>query len=249
MSGKENMRNGKPSGKGAALFIVSIILIAGAGAAAIFFMSSGPSGNVDYGNGGNGNSGEGGYSHHSGNPIAIMKVKSKDGSIDGTIKIELYKEKAPITVNNFIKYAKAGFYNGTVFHRVIPGFVAQGGGFYYGSDGILTYKEPLYPPIKNEASNGLSNLEMTIAMARTNDPNSATSQFYFNLKDNTNLDYSANNPGYCVFGKVISGWDLVKSMANIPTHSETAKYPQGQTQLSDVPTVPIIIESVTIQGA
>ena len=185
----------------------------------------------------------------SSNPLAIMHVRSDDGSIDGIVKIELYMDKAPITVRNFINYSDDGFYKGLVFHRVIPDFVAQGGGFYYGNDGVLTYKQPIYSPIKSEANNGLSNVKGTIAMARTSDPNSATSQFYFNLKDNPSLDYSANNPGYCVFGKVISGWDLVQAMANIPTHKETAHFPQGDTELSDVPTVHITIVSVTIQNA
>ena len=254
------------------LLIAVIIIIAGIGAAAYFALSPhSQSGSINIESGGSsGGSGTGGGENtgeensgneegsqsgsttdndESSNPLAIMHVRSDDGSIDGIVKIELYMDKAPITVRNFINYSDAGFYNGLVFHRVIPDFVAQGGGFYYGNDGVLTYKQPIYSPIKNEADNGLSNLEGTIAMARTSDPNSATSQFYFNLKDNTNLDYNSTNPGYCVFGKVISGWNLVQAMAKIPTHKETAHFPQGDTELSDVPTVHITIVSVMIQNA
>ena len=222
-----------------ALGIAVLLLIAGLGSVA-YFMSGDGGGGIDYGDDDNMNPGDGGEVPVNENPVAMIRVRSDDGSIDGTIKVELYREKAPVTVDNFIKYANDGFYEGLVFHRVINNFVAQGGGFYYDS-GSLTYKEATYPPINNEASNGLSNSERTIAMARTSDPNSATSQFYFNLKDNTNLDYSENSAGYCVFGKVISGWDLVEDMAKIPTHEESG--------MSDVPTVHIVIESVTIQDA
>ncbi len=224
--------------------IIVILLVAGIGSAAYFMMGSDKSETgIDYGGDSTttAESGDSGVSETQENPVALISVRSADGSIDGVIKVELYRDKAPITVENFIRYADDGFYDGLVFHRVIPNFVVQGGGYYYDENGDLQYKRATYPPIQNEADNGLSNSEGTIAMARTSDPNSATSQFYFNLKDNTNLDYSENNPGYCVFGKVISGWNLVQDMAKIPTHTESG--------MSDVPTVHIVIESVTIQGA
>lgn len=226
------------------LLIAIIVVIAGLGAAAYFFVSSPqPHGGVEYGNSGSGTEG----SNTNTNPIAIMKVISYDRNISGDIKIELYRDKAPITVDNFIRYAEDGFYNGLIFHRVISGFVAQGGAFYYNSSGYLNYKPPTYDPIINEADNGLSNVEGTIAMARTTDPNSATSQFYFNLVDNNNpegnnLDPGGVSPdGYCVFGKVIDGWDIVKQIGNVPTNT--------QAGMPNVPVVPIFIESVTIQGA
>ncbi len=134
----------------------------------------------------------------------------------GNITVQLYPSKAPITVQNFENYVKAGFYNGTVFHRVMKGFVIQGGG--YTINGTLKQTNP---PIKLESDNGLSNIKYTIAMARTNDPNSATSQFFINTADNTYLDYSTSNPGYAVFGKVVSGMNIVDEIENIPV---TTKY-------------------------
>ncbi len=218
------------------LLIATIVVVAGIGAAAYFLMSSPPSGGVDYESSGTGGS------TTNGNPIATMYVRSADGKIDGAIKIELYRDKAPVTVDNFIRYARDGFYDGLIFHRVIKNFVAQGGGFYYDSSGNLQYKTPTYEPIINEANNGLSNVKGTIAMARTNDPNSATSQFYFNLQDNTNLDYQdENNPGYCVFGRVVGGWTVIEEIANIETTTVSG--------LSDVPSIPIVIQSVEISGA
>ncbi len=246
---------GSKSGKFMVMAVVLILLAAGIGSAAYFMVNTGhSSAGIDYGNEGGSmespsgdDSGSGGESSQLSNPVALIRVRSDDGSIDGVIKVELYRDKAPITVDNFIKYANDGFYNGLVFHRIVENFVAQGGGYYYGHDGILTYKNATYPPIKNEANNGLSNVEGTIAMARTSDPNSATSQFYFNLKDNTNLDYNSNNPGYCVFGKVISGWNLVQDMAKIPTHQENAHNPWGDGPMQNVPETHITIVSVTIQ--
>ncbi len=125
---------------------------------------------------------------------------------DGEVVVELYADKAPATVANYMKYVDDGFYSSTIFHRVVLNFVVQGGGF---SSGLVT-KTPTYAPIVLETNRGLSNLKNTIAMARTNDPNSATSQFYFNTVDNVGLDYAnAANPGYAVFGKVISGADTI----------------------------------------
>lgn len=132
------------------------------------------------------------------NNVVIMETSK------GNIEIELYPEKAPITVENFLKYVDNNFYSGLVFHRVISGFMIQGGGF--NPDG--TQKKTL-PPIKLESNKGLSNLTGTIAMARTNNPDSATGQFFINTVDNLGLDYSPRDPGYAVFGKVISGMDVV----------------------------------------
>jgi len=154
----------------------------------------------------------------------------------GTITLELYPEKAPITVKNFVSYIEDGFFNGTIFHRVIPGFMIQGGGFVSG----MTQKDTK-DNIKNEADNGLSNDTGTIAMARTPDPDSASSQFFINLKDNSFLNYSAPTPqgwGYCVFGKVTSGMDIVASIEKTATSSA------GMHQ--DVPVDDVIIEEVTI---
>ncbi len=134
----------------------------------------------------------------------------------GTFYIELFPDKAPITVENFLKYVEDGFYNGLIFHRVIPNFVVQGGGF----DENLNYKIPTYPPIKNEAKNGLRNSRGTVAMARTMEIDSATSQFFINLSENYQLDHENETPegyGYAVFGKVIEGMSVVEKIARIPT--------------------------------
>jgi cyclophilin family peptidyl-prolyl cis-trans isomerase len=134
----------------------------------------------------------------------------------GDIVLELNKEKAPKTVANFLQYLDEGFYDGTIFHRVVKDFVIQGGGF----DKNLNQK-PTRPPIVNEAGNGLSNVAYTIAMARTNDPNSATSQFYINLRDNSaSLDQNLPlNPGYAVFGRVVGGKDVVDAISKVNTVS------------------------------
>ncbi|MCF7911988.1 MAG: peptidyl-prolyl cis-trans isomerase [Candidatus Cloacimonetes bacterium] len=130
----------------------------------------------------------------------------------GDITIELYQDKAPVTVENFLKYTNDGYYNDTVFHRVIAGFMIQGGGFT--AEG--SQKETM-EPIKNEADNGLKNLEGTIAMARTQVVDSATSQFFINCKDNSFLDHGSRDYGYCVFGKVIKGMDIVKKIETTAT--------------------------------
>ena len=148
----------------------------------------------------------------------------------GTVVLELYPDRAPETVKNFEEYVQSGFYNGTVFHRVIPGFMIQGGGF----TADLQHK-PTRPPIRNEANNGLSNAVGTIAMARTSDPHSATAQFFINVVDNAPLDYRQGNAGYCVFGKVVSGMDVVQKIATVPT---TARPPH-----QNVPVKPVVIES------
>jgi cyclophilin family peptidyl-prolyl cis-trans isomerase len=127
--------------------------------------------------------------------------------------MELYNDKAPITVENFLQYVRIGFYDYLIFHRVIPGFMIQGGGFYI-DENFHPYPEWTDPPIINESYNGLSNLRGTVAMARTNEPNSATSQFFINLVDNVSLDRkSPTNVGYCVFANVISGMDVVDDIS------------------------------------
>jgi len=154
----------------------------------------------------------------------------------GDITIELYPEQAPVSVANFINYIESDFYNGVIFHRIIPGFMAQTGGFKANMEKLTTGK-----PVINEASNGLSNERGTLALARTNNPNSATSQFFINLKDNNFLNRSGRQPsqaGYAVFGRVIKGMDVVDEMAMKPT---------GKKQYySDVPLTDIVIESVIL---
>jgi len=135
----------------------------------------------------------------------------------GPIVIELFEEDAPITTKNFLDYANSGFYDGTLFHRVIPGFVIQGGGLEPGMQ-----DKSGNPPIENEANNGQKNLKWSLSMARTNDPNSATSQFFINLENNSNLDHTSETPqgwGYAVFGTVIDGFETVEAIASVSTGS------------------------------
>ena len=139
-------------------------------------------------------------------PVVILKTSL------GEIDIQLDPKNAPISTANFLAYVKSGFYDGTIFHRIIPGFVVQGGGF----TPDMTQKDT-QPPIKNEASNGLKNLRGTISMARTNDPDSATSQFFLNLVDNAALDPNDNSAGYAVFGKITKGLDVIDKMAQVQT--------------------------------
>jgi cyclophilin family peptidyl-prolyl cis-trans isomerase len=150
----------------------------------------------------------------------------------GKIVIELYPEKAPKTVANFLEYVKAGFYDGTIFHRVIPGFMAQGGGLTADMQ-----QKPPRPAIQNEADNGLKNDRGTVAMARTDDPNSATAQFFINVVNNTFLNHTAKTPagwGYAVFGKVVEGMDVADKIVNVP---------RGQ---GDVPKTPVLIKSAKV---
>jgi peptidyl-prolyl cis-trans isomerase B (cyclophilin B) len=154
----------------------------------------------------------------------------------GVITLELDSANAPDTVSNFVAYANAGHYDNTVFHRVIPGFMIQGGGF----DTSMQQKST-NAPVKNEANNGLKNDKGTIAMARTSDPHSATAQFFINVKDNTFLDHkseTAQGWGYTVFGKVTDGMDVVESIEVVPTANKN-----GQ---DDVPVTDVIITKVTI---
>lgn len=153
----------------------------------------------------------------------------------GDIVIELYADKAPKTVENFLAYVRSGFYDGTIFHRVIPGFVIQGGGLT-----ADLHRKDTRPPIVNEADNGLRNLRGTLSMARTSDPNSATSQFFVNLVDNRSLDQPAGGGwGYAVFGKVTKGMDVVDAIAGVPTGDK------GSYQ--DVPMEPIAITKATVK--
>ncbi len=165
-------------------------------------------------------------------PVSVKIVTSM-----GAITVELDAAKAPKTVENFLTYVKSGFYNGTVFHRVIPGFMIQGGGF------TPDFQEkPTKAPIINEANNGLSNLRGTIAMARTSIPNSATSQFFINVADNKFLDYSAptmQGAGYAVFGHVTSGMNVVDKIVSTPT-SGAGPFPQN------VPKKTVLIESIKV---
>lgn len=155
----------------------------------------------------------------------------------GTISIELDADKAPNTAANFLQYAKDGFYDGTIFHRVIDGFMIQGGGMEPGMDEKETRGN-----IQNEANNGLSNERGTIAMARTPDPHSASSQFFINVKDNNFLDFRSETPdgwGYCVFGKVVDGMDVVDAIKSVATGSKGFH--------SDVPVEDVVIEKVTVE--
>ena len=165
-----------------------------------------------------------------GNPVVLMKTSM------GDVKIELDKAKAPVTVENFLVYVNDKFYDGTIFHRVIPAFMIQGGGF----DKDMNQKKTK-APIKNEAGNGLKNTTGTIAMARTSDPNSATAQFFINTKDNAFLDHRNDTPqgyGYAVFGKVVDGMDVVKKIEQVQT---TTRPPH-----ENVPTTPVVIESIRV---
>ncbi len=164
----------------------------------------------------------------------IVRMKTNHG----TIVLELDKKKAPDTVANFVSYIKSGTYDGTIFHRVIPGFMLQGGGFEPGMR-----QKHTSPPIHNEASNGLRNVTGSIAMARTSDPHSATSQFFINVSDNHSLDHSAPTTqgwGYCVFGKVIEGMDVVHEIERVKTTSRAGH--------RDVPVEDVVIEMVTLDG-
>ena len=158
----------------------------------------------------------------------------------GTIVVELFVDKAPKTVENFMQYAREGFYDGTLFHRVIPGFMIQGGGF------TPEFKQkPTRAQIRNEANNGLKNTVGTLAMARTSDPHSATAQFFINVADNAMLDFrfpTDDGYGYCVFGKVVKGMDVVNRIVKVATGP-------GPGPHRDVPVKPVIIESARVLDA
>ncbi len=169
--------------------------------------------------------------------LAGPKVEFKTNM--GNFVVEIDSEKAPKTSANFLNYVKSGFYNGTVFHRVIDGFMIQGGGFTQDLN-----QKPTDAPVASEAQNGLKNQIYTIAMARTSDPDSATAQFFINVKDNQGLDYpNAMGNGYTVFGKVISGTQTIDAIRKVPTM--VAPTPK-MGRMSDVPSKNVIIESATI---
>jgi cyclophilin family peptidyl-prolyl cis-trans isomerase len=163
-----------------------------------------------------------------GNPMVVIKTSK------GEIQVELFADKAPKTVENFLAYVDAGFFDGTIFHRVIPGFMIQGGGF----DSAMSQKDTR-GPIKNEAQNGVKNDRGTLAMARTNVVDSATAQFFINLVNNDFLNHTAPNErgfGYAAFGKVVKGMEVVDEIAKVKT---TRKGPHA-----DVPAEPVVIESI-----
>jgi peptidyl-prolyl cis-trans isomerase A (cyclophilin A) len=156
----------------------------------------------------------------------------------GKIKLELFEKEAPLSVKNFLEYVKSGFYKDTVFHRVIPGFMIQGGGL----TSKLMPKGGERPPIKNEAANGLKNTRGTLAMARTGEPDSGTAQFFINVNDNKFLDHrdkTVPGYGYAVFGKVVEGMDVVDKIVNTPQEKRN-------TVFQNVPKEPVVIKSVTV---
>lgn len=163
------------------------------------------------------------------NPVVLMETSL------GAVKIELYPDKAPISVKNFLDYVESGFYNGTIFHRVIPGFMVQGGGF------TTDHKQKqTRAPIKNEASNGLKNNRGTIAMARTPNPNSATAQFFINVVNNGALDHpNPDGYGYAVFGTVIEGMDVVDKIVATPTKRLNMLF-------ANLPVTPVVITSAKV---
>jgi len=162
------------------------------------------------------------------NPIVLVETSL------GTMKVELFEKEAPLTVKNFMNYVKEKFYDGTIFHRVIPGFVIQGGGFT-----PEMVQKSTHSPVKNEAANKINNTTGTLSMARTAVVDSATSQFFINLRDNPPLDHQDDSDrgyGYCVFGKVIEGMDVVNKIGKVPTTTKGYN--------SDVPVTPVIIKSI-----
>ena len=165
------------------------------------------------------------------NPRVVIETSK------GNIVVELFAAEAPKSVENFIAYAEAGFYDGTIFHRVIPQFMVQGGGF--SSDLV---KKPTRPPVQNEADNGLQNDRGTLAMARTRDPHSATAQFFINLVDNAFLDHTAKNTrgwGYAVFGQVVDGMAVADAIAGVRTGNKKG--------MQNVPLQPVTIKKVTVE--
>jgi len=171
--------------------------------------------------------------------VAFAGPKVEFKTTMGNFVVELDADKAPKTTANFLNYVKSGFYNGTIFHRVIDGFMIQGGGF---TPDLV--QKPTDAPVVSEANNGLKNNQYTIAMARTLDPDSATAQFFINVKDNPALDYpNANGSGYTVFGKVISGAQTIDAIRKVPTMVAPAP---RMGRMSDVPSKTVIIESATI---
>ena len=172
------------------------------------------------------------------NPVVIMDTSM------GTIEIELFRDKAPITVKNFLSYVDKKFYDGTIFHRVIPTFMIQGGGFEPGMK-----EKDTQAPIKNESSNGVSNKRGTIAMARTPAPNSATAQFFINVEDNDRLDKAkaGDGVGYCVFGKVLKGMETVDRIRKVKTTTKFQVKNGRRQPHDDVPVDDVLIKSVRLE--
>jgi|TARA_B100001059_G_scaffold103480_1_gene103338 cyclophilin family peptidyl-prolyl cis-trans isomerase len=168
------------------------------------------------------------------NPRVIIKTT------DGDIVIELYAEKSPVTVENFLQYVDAGYYNNTVFHRVISNFMIQGGGF-----STEMKEKPTRDPIINESSNKLHNTRGTLAMARTSDPDSATAQFFINQRSNLRLDWTPGNEGYAVFGEVVEGMQVVDIIALTETGATSVETSRGPAVFQDVPVTPIVLLSVS----
>jgi cyclophilin family peptidyl-prolyl cis-trans isomerase len=166
-----------------------------------------------------------------GNPVAVVSTTL------GDITLELFKDRAPVSVENFLQYAREGFYEGTIFHRVKADFMIQGGGFT-----PEMFEKPTRPPIQNEATNGLKNTRGTLAMARTRALRSATSQFYINLVDNRRLDHTGYSPdefGYAVFGRVLAGMDVVDRIGAVATATKDGH--------DDVPVTAVVITKVTVK--
>lgn len=168
------------------------------------------------------------------NPRVIIKTT------DGDIVIELYAEKSPVTVENFLQYVDAGYYDNTVFHRVISNFMIQGGGF-----STEMKEKPTRDPIINESSNKLHNTRGTLAMARTSDPDSATAQFFINQRSNLRLDWTPGNEGYAVFGEVVEGMQVVDIIALTETGATSVETSRGPAVFQDVPVTPIVLLSVS----
>ena len=168
------------------------------------------------------------------NPRVIIKTT------DGDIVIELYAEKSPVTVENFLQYVDAGYYNNTVFHRVISNFMIQGGGF-----STEMKEKPTRDPIINESSNKLHSTRGTLAMARTSDPDSATAQFFINQRSNLRLDWTPGNEGYAVFGEVVEGMQVVDIIALTETGATSVETSRGPAVFQDVPVTPIVLLSVS----
>lgn len=166
--------------------------------------------------------------------VAAKPVTAIIKTNKGDITLNLYADKAPVTVNNFVQYAQSGFYDGTIFHRVIQRFMIQGGGFTKTME-----KKPTREPIINESGNGLYNDRWTVAMARTADPDSATSQFFINVRMNSNLNATRGNPGYAVFGEVVDGQHVVQAIEKVVTHTVGG--------YENVPVEPIVIETIEIK--
>jgi cyclophilin family peptidyl-prolyl cis-trans isomerase len=167
-----------------------------------------------------------------GNPVMVIETSM------GSITAELFKDRAPVSVENFLRYAREGHYAGTIWHRVVSGYVIQGGGYT-----PELVEKGTRPPIQNEATNGLGNRRGTLAMARLRSARSATSQFYINVANNSALDHRGFGPddfGYAVFGRVLEGMDVVDKIAGVPTTTKDG--------MENVPVTPVIIKSVTLRG-